>query len=731
MVHGEVGHLAGEGAEVVVRLLPARAVLEVQQRHVHDRRLRRQVNGQAACLLVLGLRCRTLPVRGKGEAHLCEVLCLKNRSSFGPIVRTLGNTKGAIVPTSPLLPNASLEHLKGQAKLVRDLIRSSDENALAMIDEFHPRITAAALTDETQAGFKLSDAQLIVARMYRCASWAKLREHVAMVDDFTHTPAAERDGYVDFDESFVQLACLNYAENGPSPHDRIARAHEMLSATPALASGSIEAIATVGDHKAVADWTRRSPDAANAVCGPNGWPPLLYATYSRINTSDPDRSAVETVRVLLDAGADPNAGFLWRGLVPPFTALTGAIGNGESGPPVLPDRFVIARLLLEAGADPNDGQGLYNNGIGGSNHDDPRHLELLLEFGLGTQQNGPWYRRLGTQLRDPAELLYDELEAAAIRNRPNHLRLFISVGLDLERPVGRSQNTPVRLAAEHGNQEILDLLHQAGIDTTLTPDEAILGAIRGNNLDQLTELLSTHPELRDSLAEDHPGVIKMVAAGNSAMLQKLTGLGADVSARTGGNGSTALHDAAQANDVPRARMLIEHGANPNLVDRYIGSTPWGWANHFDKRDVADYLYPLTNHDHPPIDITIEAPGRTETVATSMDDLDRILDDIAQKTDRPVLAQLKASGATLSIGIGHPTASIALYLDADGRPWHAVGTPENTTDEELHFAGIGGDFEFFPNAAVTAAATRQAARDFAITPDQRPRTCTWQPDGTGE
>lgn len=515
-------------------------------------------------------------------------------------MRTLGTTKGAIVPTSPLPPDASLEHLKGQAKLVRDLVRAGDEGALSMIDEFHPRLDAADVDEDRRPDFKLSDAQLIVARMYRCSSWAALRAHVEVVSATSFTPAAEQPDYVDFDESFVQLACLDYAENGPSPHDRIARAHEMLAADPSLATESLAALATVGDHQALSEHLAQHPDAVNEPCGPNRWPPLLYATYSRIQTANPDWSLVETVRVLLNGGADANTGFLWRGLVPPFTALTGALGNGESAPPLLADRFAIARLLLEAGADPNDGQALYNNGIGGANHDDPRHLELLLEFGLGAQQDGPWYRRLGSQLRDPAELLNDELEAAVLRNRPNHLRLLITLGVTLDRPVGRSQQTPVRLAAERGHTEILAILSEAGIDTSLTPDEVMLAAIRGHDQARLTELLDQTPDLRERLRADHADAIKSVSAGGDAMLALLIELGLDINARSGGNGTTALHDAAQGNDVARARMLVEHGADPNLADRHIGATPWGWANHFHHDDVANYLHPLTNHEetHP-------------------------------------------------------------------------------------------------------------------------------------
>jgi len=49
------------------------------------------------------------------------------------------------VPTTSLPENPSLEHLKAQAKLVRDLVRAADTGALAMVDEFHPRLEPADL----------------------------------------------------------------------------------------------------------------------------------------------------------------------------------------------------------------------------------------------------------------------------------------------------------------------------------------------------------------------------------------------------------------------------------------------------------------------------------------------------------------------------------------------------------------------------------------------------------
>ena len=364
------------------------------------------------------------------------------------------------MPTVPLPENASLEHLRKQAKLVRQLVTSGDEGALGLLREFHPRF-ADVSPSAPPAGFKLADAQLTVARLYGIPSWARLREHLGLIDVHTRPDPADVEPTVDEADRFVALACVSYSGDH-DPADRIEAAHVILRRHPDVAVSSIAALAVAGDHRRMTHLVTQDPSIAAEPCGPNRWPPLLYCCYSRLVIDD-DRSTVATAKVLLDAGADPNAGFLWRGLVPPFTALTGAFGRGEADQPPHPAATDLARALLEAGADPNDGQTLYNNGLAGTAHDDPTHVELLVEFGLGTTTNGPWYRRFGDRLTEPAELLYDELEVAAHRGLPKRMRHLATLGLDLDRPVGRSKRTPWQLATDAGHRDVLEVLAEAGV----------------------------------------------------------------------------------------------------------------------------------------------------------------------------------------------------------------------------------------------------------------------------
>ena len=98
--------------------------------------------------------------------------------------------KGAIVPAIPLPENASLEHLKNQAKLVQDLVRSGDDGGVDLVVEFHPRVGDRGAVPTP---FKRADAQLVVARLYGFASWAALREHLRALDEFARPDVADNE----------------------------------------------------------------------------------------------------------------------------------------------------------------------------------------------------------------------------------------------------------------------------------------------------------------------------------------------------------------------------------------------------------------------------------------------------------------------------------------------------------------------------------------------------------
>lgn len=211
-------------------------------------------------------------------------------------------------------------------------------------------------------------------------------------------------------DEFLRLACLTYETDVPG---RTRQADLMLDTHPRLAVANVFTTAATGSYEALDDLLTEEPDLAVRQGGPFAWEPLLYLSYARLRA--PGRW-VESARLLLECGADPNSGYLWEGLTSPFTALTGAFGGGERDEPAHPQALELARLLLRSGADPNDSQSPYNRGLGDEVFtDDTTHLELLLEHGLGSGNGGPWRARLGPVLHSPRQLLRDELSTAALQ----------------------------------------------------------------------------------------------------------------------------------------------------------------------------------------------------------------------------------------------------------------------------------------------------------------------------
>jgi ankyrin repeat protein len=343
--------------------------------------------------------------------------------------------------------------------------------------------------------------------------------------------------------------------------------------------------------------------AAHREGGPFRWQPLFYLAYSRHDPHVAHDAVLTCARLLLDAGADPNAGYLFQGLTTPFTVLTGVFGEGELGPirqPRHPHSLALARLLLQAGADPNDGQALYNRMFQPGND----HLELLFEFGLGTGDGGPWRRRLGDAADTPAQMLRGELAWAITHGMTERVRLLVSHGVDLSAPFDRGA-TATSMAATTGHADLVDYLVAHGAPPlVLDPAEAFVAAALAPDMDGarpgLDRLLREHPGLAGQVRAARPALITWAAAcGRPAAVEILAGLGFDVNARgrtdvpSDQPWQTALHKAAEDGNLELAQTLLRLGADPDLRDHRFDSTPLGWARYFGQQPLIDLLEPLT------------------------------------------------------------------------------------------------------------------------------------------
>jgi hypothetical protein len=496
------------------------------------------------------------------------------------------------VPTEPLPDKPDIEQLKSHAKTLRDFVRAGYDGSVDLVRAHHPRFPDLLAGSPGATGFKLSDAQLTLARHYGFASWPKLRTHVALVNELTRSPHTQPiGGYVDADsraDEFLRLACLNYGADDPA---RWKEAGALLSAHPELARDSIHTAAATGDVTAASAILASDPKAATAEGGPFRWEPLLYLTYSRLDAGRPGADPVAVARLLLEHGADPNAGYLWEGLRSPFTALTGVFGGGEQGAPPHPSELELARLLLQAGADANDSQTIYNRGLGGLARDDTEFLALLLDFGLGRGDGGPWHRRLAPALQTPAELVAEALQHAAEAGLVARVRLLLERGADPNAPGTHPlyrRRRPYEGAVLHGNLEIARLLADAGADTdTVDPLTGLIGACLAGDRDAVEQAVSGDPLLLTrALAERSDLIARAVELGRPDAIRLLVDLGFDVNAR---HRTTALHEAAWRGDLAMVELLLDLGADPTITDTSFDSTPRGWAEHNRQAHVVTYL----------------------------------------------------------------------------------------------------------------------------------------------
>ena len=267
------------------------------------------------------------------------------------------------------------------------------------------------------------------------------------------------------------------------------------------------------------------------------------------------------LELLLGAGADPHA------------AMPGGEGAlmtaARAGPPD------AVRVLLDAGADPNareetSGQtavmwaAARNNGPA---------VDLLAERGadLHVRTSGPPAPRSGSYFRSPPPTSFTALLFAVRAGAIDATRFLLDAGADVDDRLSDGQSALV-VAAANAHWELADYLLDRGADPNLA------GA--GWN--------ALHQTVRTRRPNPSGGVAGPIPTGSVEsidVVHKLIARGVDVDARMMTNGikdgqrsrlnrlgATAFFLAAKNNDVEALRVLVEAGADP-LIPSADGTTP--------------------------------------------------------------------------------------------------------------------------------------------------------------
>ncbi|HEY4332038.1 MAG TPA: ankyrin repeat domain-containing protein, partial [Ilumatobacteraceae bacterium] len=319
---------------------------------------------------------------------------------------------------------------------------------------------------------------------------------------------------------------------------------------------------------------------AVAIGGPQQWPPLLHLAYARAAPFS-ERAVLRSARLLLDHGADPNSRFHFDGLAIPFTALTGAFGEGERGPIAQPPHrhgLALARLLLDSGADPNDEQALYNRMFERGTD----HLVLLFEFGLG------------------GEVVRDQLAWAVTHGMTDRVELLAARGVDIVSPLSARCArglTPAAAAITAGYGELADLLVACGAPPPqLTPVQQLISAVLATDDATVRRLVDHDPDLLATARHERPSlVLRATVAGRLDAVRLAVSLGFDVNALGRSDipveepWETPLHAAVAAGNVEMVRLLLSLGASQDVTDHRFSATPLGWAEHLEQTEVRAVL----------------------------------------------------------------------------------------------------------------------------------------------
>ena len=335
------------------------------------------------------------------------------------------------MPVRPLPSHPSLDHLKYQAKDLRQAHAAQQLDAAQRFREFHPRFHAATDAEIFAANLTVADAQLTIAREHGFPSWTALKSHIekSASPDRTKLPPQRIEDHIG-DPAFREAVRLIDAGDASAlrmhlqQHPQLARQRVSFEGrnyfhNPTLLDFVAENPIRNGKLPAnIVSIAKIILDAAPADAGTDK--SALNETLALVSSGRVPREChvqIPLIDLLCDHGADPNS------------AMQSAVGNGE---------FEAANALLERGA----------------------HLTLPTAAALGRTADA-------SHLLSPANS-EDRHLALALASQFGHLeivRALLDAGETPDRynPLGsHSHSTPLHQAALAGHEELVRLLIERG-----------------------------------------------------------------------------------------------------------------------------------------------------------------------------------------------------------------------------------------------------------------------------
>lgn len=472
-----------------------------------------------------------------------------------------------------LSSNSNIQALRGEAKRWLKALAAGSSEARARFRAGFPDHTGTP---------KLREVQQALAREHGFASWAALKQEL---EDRART-ASERAAL--FLEKSVNRYGTHpstqkwgsYERDGPA---RGALAARLLPRHPEIARDSIHTAVAAHDLDEVRTLLRRNPGLARDRSAFDGWSPLVRLAYARLPLEAVAANALAIATVLLDAGADPNAG--WSDGTNAFTTLVGVIGGGEAGQSAHPAAEAFARLLIARGADSFAPQALYNTSLG---PDSTFWLELLWSESAQRGETRKWTGPAPTELggRKIASAL-DYLLGNAVPHHVERTRWLLEHGADARGINFYSREPVVKHALLAGREDIVALLIAHGATRPqLSEKEQFLAATVAGDVAAMRRLAAQNPVF----LEQHEPMFAAIRVQRADVAEALLDLG--MSADVGDDKNfRALHYTTHCGAAEIARLLIARGAEVDPFELRYGGTPLTHASYQERADMVELLVP--------------------------------------------------------------------------------------------------------------------------------------------
>ncbi|MEO8611004.1 MAG: ankyrin repeat domain-containing protein [Chloroflexota bacterium] len=459
--------------------------------------------------------------------------------------------------TKTLPQNPNLDYDRKQAKALFKAYQAGDAAASERVRVAHPRLENVPQKSIPTDEFKLSDAQLVIAREYGFSSWPKLKQHIEALQAGLNTTI----------QQFADAV----------QHENVAQVRALLKTTPALAKYINDPVMNFDAPAIVIAAGRNNRELVDTLiengADVNAKSAWWAGAYGTLHNADPEMVAYLIGRgatVDIHAAVAQGMTDILEKLLTADPELVDAKGPDGQRPLHFARSTAMIDFLLDHGADINarcvDHCGTAAQYRVAEHPDLARHLlqrgaqpDIFMVCALGDTT------LVKTLLDADAEVVNKRIGDADYPPVPpapgGHIYTY-NLG---------SNRSPHQIAQKFGQDAVYQLLLE---HSSLT--RRFVAACERADLETMQSILRDTPDIAKSLSDgDQRLLVDAAGANHAAGVKVLLEIGFDPHAANR-EGMTALHSAAFHGFAPLVKLLLQYDPQLDRKNNY-GGTPLSTA----------------------------------------------------------------------------------------------------------------------------------------------------------